>query len=237
MTNYMPDIACYNTEKHHPHPPPPSPHASHSFEQKIQQAHYHVLSELFTILDINSRGVIHKNQVKEFVYLRCPVFKRRDRALGLGLLGGRIGDGIQPVGDGDGDGDGGERNGSSTTFDEVWNAVVGCSTSINEEQEQSNQNKSSPPSLIGIEGWMVFSRFIALAQYQEAKRRFSSRHLQHTGVGDEVLINVPPMERPLSITVRELVVEYEMLVERNGGVGCGVARVGFGSSGDFNKGW
>jgi len=154
--------------------------------------------------------------VREFVYLRCPVFKRRDRALGLGLLGGRIGDGIQPVGDGDGDG--GERNGSSTTFDEVWNAVVGCSTSINREQEQSNQNKPSPPSLIGIEGWMVFSRFIALAQYQEAKRRFSSRHLQHTGVGDEVLINVPPVERPLPITVRELV-EYEMLVERNGGSG------------------
>ena len=33
---------------------------------------------------------------------------------------------------------------------------------------------------LGIEGWMVFCRFIALAQYLEAKRRFSGRHLQQT---------------------------------------------------------
>jgi hypothetical protein len=68
---------------------------------------------------------------------------------------------------------------------------------------------------IGVEAWMVFCRFIALAQYLEAKRRFSARHLQQTmrhrnsPRGSEVVVvDVPPPEAPTPITPQKLA-EYE----------------------------
>ena len=55
-----------------------------------------------------------------------------------------------------------------TTFEEVWNAVVGCCSRIINHVKDSDDNMRllsiSNLSLIGIEGWMVFSRFISMAQ-------------------------------------------------------------------------
>ncbi|VEU34317.1 unnamed protein product [Pseudo-nitzschia multistriata] len=149
---------------------------------------------LFHIMDTESSGLIVKATVEEFMALRCPVFWRRDEDL---QHGGRATDSSV------------NRGGtpSSPTFEEVWNAVVCCSTS------QCAPDGGEP--MLGVEGWMVFCRFIALAQYLEAKRRFSGRHLQQTmrhrnaPRGSElVVVNVPPVAPPIRLTARELA-KYE----------------------------
>jgi len=220
-----------------------------NFELRFKQGHYNVMTDLFSILDTDSRGIINKTQVREFIHLRCPVFRRRDRALDQYLLRqNRDVEVTNTASLNGGTGEGGDTNIrsllSNTTFEEVWNAMVGCSSSVVTNKEGNNEK-----SLIGIEGWMVFSRFIALAQYQEAKRRFSSRHQQQTiqkhrgegggegdfdegdvegdfdegdGEGDfdeggnhgVVLVNVPPPESPAPITVKELV-DYETVLDTN----------------------
>lgn len=138
---------------------------------------------LFAIMDSESRGQISKATVKEFVTLRCPVFWRRD-------------DDLKTRGE----------PGSSPTFEEVWCAVARCSASvpINDMEDLSSVE-------LGVEGWMVFCRFIALAQYLEAKRRFSGRHLQQTmrhrnaPRGSEVVvIDVPPPAAPVPLSAAQL---------------------------------
>jgi len=145
---------------------------------------------LFSIMDTESRGHITTAIVEEFMTLRCPVFWRRDED-----LENRV---IQTV------------PGTSPTFEEVWMAVASCSTSARYmDSEVLSFNE------IGVEGWMVFCRFIALAQYLEAKRRFSGRHLQQTmrhrnaPRGSElVMVNVPPAAPPVELTANELA-QYE----------------------------
>eukprot|EP00934_Nitzschia_sp_Nitz4_P007807 Nitzschia sp. Nitz4//scaffold121_size67750//53970//57328//NITZ4_006074-RA/size67750-snap-gene-0.43-mRNA-1//-1//CDS//3329534369//7797//frame0 len=141
---------------------------------------------LFTIMDSESRGHINKSVVKEFVTLRCPVFWRRDEDL-------------KATGD--------QR--MSPTFEEVWSAVATCGT------DSSFHLREVAKVELGLEGWMVFCRFIALAQYLEAKRRFSGRHLQQTmrhrnsPRGSEVVvIDVPPAAPPLPLTAVQLA-QYE----------------------------
>eukprot|EP00534_Pseudo-nitzschia_fraudulenta_P012711 CAMPEP_0201222576 /NCGR_PEP_ID=MMETSP0851-20130426/192676_1 /ASSEMBLY_ACC=CAM_ASM_000631 /TAXON_ID=183588 /ORGANISM="Pseudo-nitzschia fraudulenta, Strain WWA7" /LENGTH=1114 /DNA_ID=CAMNT_0047512331 /DNA_START=456 /DNA_END=3800 /DNA_ORIENTATION=+ len=141
---------------------------------------------LFSIMDTESRGCITKKIVEEFMALRCPVFWRRDDD-----LEDRV---VQPT------------NGTSPTFEEVWWAVTYCSALTRDKGSDEN-----PVTLIGIEGWMVFCRFIALAQYLEAKRRFSGRHLQQTmrhrnaPRGSElVMVDVPPAVPPIALTADEL---------------------------------
>jgi hypothetical protein len=142
---------------------------------------------LFAIMDTESRGQITKTTVKEFVTLRCPVFWRRD-------------DDLRRLGE----------PGTSPTFEEVWRAVAACSVSppVEDSQEFSSIE-------LGIEAWMVFCRFIALAQYLEAKRRFSGRHLQQTmrhrnaPRGSEVVVvDVPPPAPPLTLSASQLA-QYE----------------------------
>jgi len=94
----------------------------------------------------------------------------------------------------------------SPTFDEVWEAVIQCS-----------HRPTGPSNYLGVEGWMVFCRFIALAQYLEAKRRFSARHLQQTmrhrnsPRGSEmVVVDVPPLAAPLPLTQTRLA-EHERI--------------------------
>jgi hypothetical protein len=67
---------------------------------------------------------------------------------------------------------------------------------------------------------MVFCRFIALAQYLEAKRRFSGRHLQQTmrhrnaPRGSEmVVIDIPPAVPPVPLTAKELAL-YEQVNQK-----------------------
>ena len=118
---------------------------------------------------------MEKEAVREFVGLRCPVFRRRDRALRKFCQS------------------------PSTTFDEAWDAVMECS-SPDCAVPRDNNNDTSHFEL-GVEGWMVLCRLIALAQYQEAKRRFSERHSQQTmrhktGGTEVVLVDVLPPDPP-----------------------------------------
>lgn len=138
---------------------------------------------LFAIMDTDSRGRISKAAVKEFVTMRCPVFWRRD-------------DNLQST----------CEPGTSPTFEEVWGAVVTCS--LNPRIRHSDDISRIE---LGVEGWVVFCRFIALAQYLEAKRRFSGRHLQQTmrhrnaPRGSElVVVDVPPPAPPISLSANQL---------------------------------
>eukprot|EP00533_Pseudo-nitzschia_delicatissima_P009597 CAMPEP_0116090630 /NCGR_PEP_ID=MMETSP0327-20121206/7074_1 /TAXON_ID=44447 /ORGANISM="Pseudo-nitzschia delicatissima, Strain B596" /LENGTH=1105 /DNA_ID=CAMNT_0003581927 /DNA_START=451 /DNA_END=3771 /DNA_ORIENTATION=- len=145
---------------------------------------------LFSIMDTESRGRINKATVEEFMALRCPVFWRRDEDLQDRSV--EAADGLSP------------------TFEEVWTAVTSCSTLT-----RDLNSSGVPLTQIGVEGWMVFCRFIALAQYLEAKRRFSGRHLQQTmrhrnaPRGSElVMVNVPPAAPPVPLTADALA-QYE----------------------------
>lgn len=142
---------------------------------------------LFAIMDSESRGQISKATVQEFVTLRCPVFWRRD-------------DDLKARGE----------SGSSPTFEEVWTAVATCSASVPIDETDDISSVE-----LGVEGWMVFCRFIALAQYLEAKRRFSGRHLQQTmrhrnsPRGSEmVVVDVPPPAAPIPLSPSQLA-QYE----------------------------
>ena len=85
-----------------------------------------------------------------------------------------------------------ERIIQSQTFEEIWDAVIQCSVDKYNNSDQNNnddqnvmdddqqQTYQASPLYIGIEAWMVFCRFISLAQYQDAKRWFSTRHLQQS---------------------------------------------------------
>jgi len=140
---------------------------------------------LFSIMDTESCGYITKATVEEFMALRCPVFWRRDEDLGGSVQ---------------------SDGGMSPTFEEVWNSVTSCSIATR------NMNSDGASfGVISVEGWMVFCRFIALAQYLEAKRRFSGRHLQQTmrhrnaPRGSElVVVDVPPAAPPVRLTANEL---------------------------------
>jgi len=146
-------------------------------ELQFDRNEYDVLVRLFSILDSESRGSVEKEAVREFVGLRCPVFRRRDRAL---RKFGR----------------------SNTTFDEAWDAVMESSSSAQEHAPDPHAYDNDMSQFeLGLEGWMVLCRLIALAQYQEAKRRFSERHSQQTmrhkaGGTEVVLVDVLPPDPP-----------------------------------------
>lgn len=156
-------------------------------ELQIQRKDFDFTLRLFAIMDIESKGRISKATVKEFVTIRCPVFWKRD-------------DNLRAVG----------GPSASLTFEEVWKAVVTCS--VTPRIEESHDVSALE---LGVEGWVVFCRFIALAQYLEAKRRFSGRHLQQTmrhrnsPRGSElVVVDVPPPAPPSPISADQLA-QYE----------------------------
>lgn len=154
----------------------------------FERQHFEILSHLFTILDTESRGSVGMAAMKEFVTLRCPVFWRRDEDL-------RKLDKETEVSSSSSSQD------HSPTFDEVWLAVAQCGKKANVRRSKLENVE------LGVEGWLVFCRFIALAQYLEAKRRFSARHLQQTmrhrnsPRGSEVVVvDVPPPAPPIKLT-------------------------------------
>ena len=164
-----------------------------NYELQFPKRDFDFCLRLFAIMDTESREQIQKATVKEFVTLRCPVFWRRDED----LLRSRSSSSSTPAPFDDG---------TSPTFEEVWNAVTKCSTN-----NHMGSNDDFESVELGVEGWMVFCRFIALAQYLEAKRRFSGRHLQQTmrhrnaPRGSEVVVvDVPPPAPPIPVSASQL---------------------------------
>mmetsp|Transcript_10785 Transcript_10785/g.12489 ORF Transcript_10785/g.12489 Transcript_10785/m.12489 type:complete len:1540 (-) Transcript_10785:2-4621(-) len=273
-------------------------HDSSQYQLKFHPSQYKFMNDLFLILDTNSRGYITKQELQDFVFLRCPVFKRRDETLKefhqtslednnddsndveeddyrnqshqenvnvieeqQGIVDKKmtsvknavaattieetvfynnhidtqseedifcsiLGDTYKAASSSSSQSSYGQNNNfsyddvynddhekqeqevnsnfmhqeigkedkkyenenatcftstptiplssiQSQTFEEVWNAVIECCLG-----EPTLPSPST--SYIGIEAWMVFCRFISLAQYQDAKRRFSARHVQQT---------------------------------------------------------
>lgn len=176
-----------------------TPKRRKSYELKFERHQYEFMGHLFSILDTDSHGSVGMERVREFVMLRCPVFRRRDDALR------RLGAGVADAAFSSLDGHDAEP---SPTFDEVWDAVV-CCCAVGSARPSAG---STPHVELGVEAWMIFCRYVALAQYQEAKRRFSARHLQQTmrhrnaPRGSEVVVvDVPPPEPPAPISARALV--------------------------------
>ncbi|KAG7350726.1 PX domain containing protein [Nitzschia inconspicua] len=162
--------------------------SSETHELVFLRKDFEFAMRLFSIMDSESRGQVGKATVQEFVTMRCPVFWRRDEDL-------LKRDSVYSL-----------SQEKSPTFEEVWNAVAACSVSA--RPVEANDLATAE---LGVEGWMVFCRFIALAQYLEAKRRFSGRHLQQTmrhrnsPRGSEmVVVDVPPAVPPVPLTAKEL---------------------------------
>lgn len=153
-------------------------------ELRYSRKDFEFAQRLFAILDTESRGLVDRPTVKEFVTLRCPVFWRRDEDLKRLHL----------------------SESDSPTFDEIWNSVVFCSRATGTCSDSCYDGIE-----LGVEAWIVFCRFIALAQYLEGKRRFSARHLQQTmrhrnsPRGSEVVVvDVPPLEPPSPLSAHQL---------------------------------
>ncbi len=199
-------------------------------ELQFSQDQYTFLEHLFEILDTESEGLVHKESLRDFVMLRCPVFRRRDADLKqyhenksnakTATVGfGHANPGADAYEDDDIDDAAPAFNmnedqnefGSplkaeenrmpdaitiaSNTFDQVWDAVISSALDY-------DGNKHHVYTHLGVEGWMLFSRFIALAQYHDAKRRFSARHLQTVQNKNEqenselIIVDLPPLLEP-----------------------------------------
>ena len=161
-----------------------------SHELRFSSYDFTVVSRLFAILDMDNLNLVSRDVVKDFVYKRCPVFSKRDDDL-IRLQ--------MHLSRNDPSGSSSNESNRCSTFDEIWKSVVACS-----------QNEANEATCLGIEGWLVFCRFIALTQYLEAKRRFSARHSQRNSpYGNEVvMVDVPPPEPPTSISPLQLA-KYE----------------------------
>jgi hypothetical protein len=154
-------------------------------ELMFDRKSFNFTSRLFAILDTESQGFIYKDVVRDFVLQRCPVFAKRDEDLARLKETGRMAT-------------------NSPTFEELWKVVLECSI----------KSVDAAGQVIGLEGWMVFCRFVALAQYLEAKRRFVSRHKQQMMRTTEVvMVDFPPPESPSPLTSARLA-EYEQSHQR-----------------------
>jgi hypothetical protein len=174
---------------------------------------YEFCTRIFALLDTDCQSCIGPECIRNFLYLHCPVVRRRDGAIACQV----------------------SKDGclSSPTVDEIWNTVIGCDPKCKTTAAATNTR-------IGIEGWMILCRLLALVYEQESQRRFASRHLQqmmrhkHGGGGmgrsgiinpNEVVVVVdnPPPGPPAQISIEAL-----MRVERERGLS---------SSCDCIQGW
>jgi hypothetical protein len=192
------------------------------YELQFSRNDFEFAQRLFAILDTENEGFVSQTTVQEFTTLRCPVFWRRDEDLrklsvynsthssssGSGLPSQEsVATSTAPF----------SRNKTidSPTFIEIWTSVCSCardSTSSRQATSNADGMRKHPSQRMGLEGWLVFCRFIALAQYLEAKRRFSARHLQQTmrhrnsPRGSEmVVVDVPPPQAPAALTLQALI--------------------------------
>jgi hypothetical protein len=121
---------------------------------------FKVVSRLFAILDTDNMNLVSRNVVKEFVHKRCPVFsKRDDDLLRLKLHTSRTDTTSSSI----------ELNRCST-FDEIWTSVVTCSRC-----EASKSDVEA--TFLGVEGWLIFCRFIALSQVSEKESCHPGSHM------------------------------------------------------------
>ena len=201
--------------------------SSRTYELQFTRTDFEFAQRLFAILDTENQGSVSQRAVHEFTTLRCPVFWRRDEDLQKLSP--------QPSVDNNNNNNNNatateqehDNVNTSPTFQEIWNSVISCAVKKNKRNTNSHNTSSSSVSTLGtsrasisssttttrlgVEGWLVFCRFIALAQYLEAKRRFSARHLQQTmrhrnaPRGSEmVVVDVPPPQPPAALTVAAL---------------------------------
>ncbi|KAL7536321.1 hypothetical protein ACHAXR_007082 [Thalassiosira sp. AJA248-18] len=177
-------------------------HQLQSYQIIFERQQYEFCTRLFALLDTESQSAIGPDCIRKFVCLHCPVVRRRDGAI-FALQGSE-----ETTND----------NERSPTFDEIWEKTI-------HSDLRSTSADSPSPAIhrIGIEGWMVFCRLLALAHHQESQRRFASRHLQqmmrhkHGGGANRmnpsevvVMVDNPPPGPPSLISIRALVdVEQE----------------------------
>lgn len=200
-------------EHRHNNMNPPNECNSDQLQQCYQiifdRQQYEFCTRLFALLDTESQSCVGPDCIREFVCLHCPVVRRRDDAIYALIRGGEIME----------DTHGAEIRGgvsSSPTFDEIWERTV------NSDPRYMSADITPDPGTqqIGIEGWMVFCRLLALAHHQESQRRFASRHLQQMmrhkhGAGSSsgrvnpnevvVVVDNPPPGPPLVVSIRSLV--------------------------------
>lgn len=177
---------------------------------------YEFCTRLFALLDIDSQSFIGPDSIREFVLLYFPVVRRRDDAIFASQCS-------------DADSERRKESLPSPTFDEIWERTV------DSEPHCTTHSNASISTIhkIGVEGWMVFCRLLALAYHQESKRRFASRHLQqmmrhkhgrggsaNTRINSNevvVVVDNPPPGPPSLISIRDLVdVEQERSTSHNG---------------------
>ena len=172
------------------------------YECQFSRQDFNFAQRLFAILDTESQGFITQRTVQEFTVLRCPVFSRRDEDLRKLSVYSSTGN-VTETASASSLHNKATSTQTSPTFTEIWNTVCACA---------KGGETTLTATRMGVEGWLVFCRFIALAQYLEAKRRFSARHLQQTmrhrnaPRGSEVVVvDVPPPQPPTPLTLEALV--------------------------------
>lgn len=160
-------------------------------ELVFERSHFQQLHRLFQIIDAEGRGVLQKSDMREFVALRCPAFRRRDEAL-RSVHRNKDNKKGKVVGKND-----------NITFDEAWISVAEAGLDYNK-----NVSKCSNRVEFGLEAWMVFCRLISLLQYQEAKRHFARHRCKEPIEGEEltkvVVVDVHPPLPPGPLDVETL---------------------------------
>ncbi len=154
---------------------------------------YEFCTRIFALLDTDSQSHIGPECIRNFLYLHCPVIRRRDGAIAMLNKGQEMYKNNSII--------------SSPTVDEIWNIVASC-------DPKYRRNAADEITRIGIEGWMILCRLLALVYEQESQRRFSSRHLQQMmrhkhgsgGMGRSVVVVVdnPPPGPPAPISIEAL---------------------------------
>ena len=156
-----------------------------SYPMIFDRQQYEFCYRLFAVLDTENESSLELECIRHFVDKYCPVTSRRDNAMSSVTL---------------------SSSSTGSTVDEIWNATASC--------DSTNHRILNGIERIGLEGWLVFCRLLALTQHLESQRRFASRHLQElfrhkhgaaSKNSNEVLVvvdNPPPgPPEPISIEV------------------------------------
>jgi len=200
-------------------------HACHTYQQQLEcsilfsQEQFDFMSRLFCILDTENQGFINCKTLFDFLILRCPLFSKRQQQYRrrrhihpptsytfprADETTTHVNEStIIPIASED------------STFNDIWTlTILSCSKTRITTADASSTTKTiihASAIHVGLEGFMIFCRFIQIVQYYELKRTFSHRHVQQTmqhkkdGTGSEViLIQIPPLDPPTPLTYDSL---------------------------------